>query len=179
MNIIYGRRSGLRAPIPTTRPLSSPMPPVGQNALSSRIGKRVRDTEGLSYSLASRFQMSDALDGIWTSMSTSPRRTWRRRMTPTKDEFEKFCREGVTDDEVAVAEAAFRRQLPGQPRIERRHRGVARGRREVRIRPCYLDEFPERIRKVTREQVNAAIKAHLHPDKLNLVIAGDLDKLPD
>ena len=34
--------------------------------------------------------------------------------------------------------------------------------------PGYLDEFPERIRRVTREEVNAAIKAHLHPEKLNL-----------
>ena len=44
--------------------------------------------------------------------------------------------------------------------------------------PAYLDEYPERFRRLTREQVNAAIKSHLHPDKLNLVIAGDLDSVP-
>ena len=45
--------------------------------------------------------------------------------------------------------------------------------------PSYLDEYPERLQKVTREQVNAAIRKHLHPDKLDLVVAGDLVKLPD
>jgi predicted Zn-dependent peptidase len=45
--------------------------------------------------------------------------------------------------------------------------------------PAYLDEFPNRVRSVTREQVNAAIRAHLDPAKLSIVIAGDLDKFPE
>ena len=45
--------------------------------------------------------------------------------------------------------------------------------------PVYLDEYPERMRKVTLEQVNEAIRKHLHPDKLHVVVAGDLVKLPE
>ena len=45
--------------------------------------------------------------------------------------------------------------------------------------PNYLDEYPERMRRVTREQVNEAIRSHLHPDKLHLVVAGDIVALPE
>ena len=44
--------------------------------------------------------------------------------------------------------------------------------------PAYLDEYPSRIRAVTREQANAAIRKYLHPDRLHLVVAGDLEELP-
>jgi zinc protease len=44
--------------------------------------------------------------------------------------------------------------------------------------PEYLDEFPRRVRAVTREQVNAAIRARIHPDRLNLVVAGDARTIP-
>jgi len=35
------------------------------------------------------------------------------------------------------------------------------------------------VRRVTREQVNAAIRAHLDPTKLSVIVAGDLDKFPE
>lgn len=44
--------------------------------------------------------------------------------------------------------------------------------------PKYLDEFPARIKAVTREQVNAATKKHFFPDKLHVIVAGDLATVP-
>jgi zinc protease len=44
--------------------------------------------------------------------------------------------------------------------------------------PKYLDEFPARVRAVTREQVNAAIRKHIHPDRMILVVAGDHQAVP-
>jgi predicted Zn-dependent peptidase len=45
--------------------------------------------------------------------------------------------------------------------------------------PKYLDDYPNRIRAVTTAQVDAAMKSHLRSDKLNVIVAGDLDKLPE
>ncbi len=45
--------------------------------------------------------------------------------------------------------------------------------------PSYLDEFPDRVGRVTREEVNAAIRAHLDPTKLSIIVAGDLEKFPE
>ena len=38
--------------------------------------------------------------------------------------------------------------------------------------PGYLDEFPERVRSVTLEEVNEALRRHVRLDKLTIVVAG-------
>jgi predicted Zn-dependent peptidase len=45
--------------------------------------------------------------------------------------------------------------------------------------PRYLDEFPARVKAVTTAQVNAAIRKHFFPDKLHVIVAGDLENLPE
>jgi zinc protease len=147
--------------------------------LSSRIGKRVRDTEGLSYDLASNFELSDVLDGVWTVNVAVAPANLKKALSSTKDEFEKYCREGISGDEVAIEKDFFAGSY--QVGLES-NAGIAAAlavAEKFGYGPAYLDEFPARIRRVTREEVNAAIKAHLHPDKLNLVIAGDLEQIPE
>jgi predicted Zn-dependent peptidase len=45
--------------------------------------------------------------------------------------------------------------------------------------PNYLDGFPKRIRAVTTVQANAALRKHFAADKLHVVVAGDLDAVPN
>ena len=40
--------------------------------------------------------------------------------------------------------------------------------------PTWLDGFPKAVKALTREQVNAAIKAHLNPSTMVLVEAGSV-----
>jgi len=35
------------------------------------------------------------------------------------------------------------------------------------------------VGRVTREQANAAIRTHLDPAKLSIIVAGDLEKFPE
>jgi zinc protease len=178
MNLIYGAASGLARTDPDYEAALIANAAVGQDALTSRIGKRVRGAEGLSYSLASRFQMSDALDGIWTLDVAVAPANLKQALASARDEFEKYCREGITEEELVVQQQHF----AGDYQVKLgSNAGIAAALADAEkfgYGLAYLDAFPERIRKVTREQVNAAIKAHLHPDKLNLVVAGDLDRLP-
>lgn len=179
MNLIYGAASELTRTDPDFEAALIANAAVGQDAMSSRIGKRVRDTEGLSYSLASRFRMSDYLDGVWlVNVAVAPSNL-QKALASTKDEFEKYCREGITDEEVETQKNFFAGNY--QVRLGS-NGGIAAALAEAEkfgYGPGYLDDFPKRIRNVTREQANAAIKTHMHPDKLNLIVAGDLDKLPE
>ena len=122
--------------------------------------------------------MSDALDGIWTVDVAVAPANLKKTLASTRDEFEKYCREGITDDELAVQ----KQQFAGDYQVKLgSNAGIATALADAEkfgYGPVYLDDFPNWIRRVTREQVNAAIKTHLHPDKLNLVIAGDLDRCP-
>jgi len=45
--------------------------------------------------------------------------------------------------------------------------------------PRYLDEFPERIGTVTTAQANAAMRKHFFPERLHVIVAGDLNQVPD
>jgi zinc protease len=179
MNLIYGAASGLRRTDPDYEAALVGNAALGQNSLSSRIGRRVRDTEGLSYNLSSRYQMSDALDGVWlVNVNVAPQNL-ARAMKSTREEIEKFAKEGITDEEVEIQKNFF----AGNFQVNLgSNAGVANAlvvAEKFGFGPKYLDEYPGRIRAVTKEQVNAAMRKHLSPDKLHVVVAGDLDKLPD
>ncbi len=45
--------------------------------------------------------------------------------------------------------------------------------------PKYLDEFPVRIKAITRDEVNTALRKHFFADKLHTIVAGDLEKVPE
>jgi predicted Zn-dependent peptidase len=45
--------------------------------------------------------------------------------------------------------------------------------------PKHLDEFPQRIRAVTTAAANAAMRKYFYADKLHVIVAGDLEALPD
>ena len=179
VTLIYGAASSLARNDPDYEAALIANAALGQDSISSRIGKRVRDTEGLSYDISSGFQMSDVLDGIWIVLGSVAPANLKKALASTKDEIKKYYREGITEEEVAIQKQYFAGNY--QVRLGS-NAGIAAALTEAEkfgYGPAYLDEFPERVRSVTREEVNAAIRAHLHPDKLNLAVAGDLDRVPD
>ena len=179
MNFILGSASALRRTDPDYDAALIANAALGQNSLSSRIGRRVRDTEGLSYNLNSRYAWSDELEGIWVlSVNVAPQNL-AKAMKSTQEEIDKFVREGLTAEEVEAQKSFF----AGNYQVGLgSNAGIASALVQAEkfgFGPKYLDEFPVRIRAVTREQVNAATKKHFFSDKLHTIVAGDLDKLPE
>ena len=178
MNLIIGTAGGVRRGDPDYEAALIANAALGQNSLSSRIGKRVRDTEGLSYNLNSRF-IVDQVDGLWyTNVNVAPQNL-QKAMASTLDEIRKFAREGVTEEEVAVGKNYF----AGNFQVGLgTNAGIANQlvtAEKYGFGPKYLDEFPQRIRAVSTEQVNRAVKERFHPENLNIIVAGDLEKLPE
>lgn len=178
INLMLGSASGLRRNDPDYEAALIANAALGQNSLSSRLGKRVRDTEGLSYNLGSRYQMSDALDGVFAINVNVAPQNLAKALKSTREETEKFAREGITDEEVEIQKNFF----AGNYQVGLgTNAGVANAlvtAEKFQYGPSYLDEFPARMRRVTKAQVDAAIKQHLVPAKLHLVVAGDLETLP-
>ncbi|MBI4363792.1 MAG: insulinase family protein [Candidatus Latescibacteria bacterium] len=179
MDLMFGMASGLRRGDPDYEACLIANAALGQSSLSSRLGKRVRDTEGLTYSIYSRFTMSDFLDGIWLADVAVAPSNLSKAMRSTREVIEGYCREGITEEEVAIQKSFFAGNY--QVRLAT-NAGTAQAlavAEKFGYGPSYLDEFPDRVRRVTREQVNAAIRTHLDPSKMNVVVAGDLDRLPE
>ncbi|HUP58870.1 MAG TPA: pitrilysin family protein [Thermoanaerobaculia bacterium] len=179
MNIVMGTASGLRRRDPDYEAAIIANAALGQNSLSSRIGRRVRDTEGLSYNLASRFGFSDEIDGVWyVNVNVAPQNL-AKAMKSTTEEIVKFGREGVTDAEAEAQKSFF----AGNYQVGLgSNAGIANAlviAEKFGYGPRYLDEFPARIKAVTTAQVNAAMRKYYFPDKLHVIVAGDLEKLPE
>jgi len=179
MNIVIGGASGLRRLDPDYEAALVSNAVFGQSSLASRVGRRVRDTEGLSYSVGSRYAQSDVLDGVWeVNVNVAPQNV-ARALHSTLDEIAKYAREGASDDEVAVQKNFF----AGNYQVNLgSNAGVAAAlvnAEKFGLGPKYLDEFPARIRAVTTAQANAAMRKHFAPAKLHVIVAGDLDSVPD
>lgn len=178
MNFMFGQASGLRRTDPDYEAALIANAALGQTSLSSRIGSRVRDTEGLSYSLYSRFFYSDVLDGVWrVNVAVAPQNL-KQALASTREEIEKYCKEGITPEEVEVQKSFFAGNYQIHLGSNAGVAGALTDAEKFGYGPSYLDTFPARIRAVTREQVNAAIRAHLDPGKMILVVAGDLTEIP-
>ena len=53
------------------------------------------------------------------------------------------------------------------------------GAEKFGLGPRYLDDFPARIRAVTTAEANAALRKHFVAEKLHVIVAGDLDSVPE
>jgi zinc protease len=179
MNLVLGSASGLRRSDPDYEAALIANAALGQNSLSSRLGKRVRDTEGLSYNLGSRYSMTDALDGVFIINVNVAPQNLAKALKSTREVVDTFAKEGITAEEVEVQKNFF----AGNYQVGLgSNAGVASAlvtAEKFGYGPSYLDEYPSRMRRVTKEQVDAAIRAHLAPSKLHLVVAGDLETLPE
>jgi zinc protease len=178
LDFVYGEASGLRRTDPDWEAAIVANAALGQSSLTSRIGKRVRDTEGLSYTLYSRYLWSDYIDGVWmVDVAVAPKNA-ARALRSTREEIERYAREGISESEVEVQKSYF----AGNYRVRLgSNAGIAFSltyAEKYGYGPRYLDEFPNRVRAVTREQVNRVIRQRLLPEKLHLVLAGDLDSIP-
>jgi len=178
MDFVFGQASGLRRRDPDYEAALIANAALGQSSLTSRIGKRVRDTEGLSYNLFSRYLWTDYLDGVWmVDVAVAPQNL-AKALHSTKEEIDKYAREGITAEEVEVQKSFF----AGNYLVRLgTNAGVAAAlctAERFGYGPSYLDEYPKRIRAVTKAQVDAVIRTRFHPDKMHLIVAGDLTTIP-
>ncbi|MCS6816553.1 MAG: insulinase family protein [Blastocatellia bacterium] len=146
---------------------------LGYSTLSSRLGVRVRDQEGLTYGIISRFFEPSFLDGPWAVSVTVNPANVERAIASTMEVLTRYVAEGITAQELEDEKSAFVGSfLVGLGT----NGGIAAQLLLAEVfgfGPAYLDHLPEQVRALTREEVNAAIRTYLHPERLITVIAGE------
>ena len=148
---------------------------LGQSTLTSRLGVAVRDREGLTYGIYSRFFGTLHLPGPWAVSLGVSADNLGRAVELSRAVISEYVAEGPTEEELADERTA----LAGGYRVGlATNAGVARelvtaltaGESVER-----LDRFPEELLAVDRDQVIDAIRTHLHPEKLVMTAAGDFE----
>ncbi|HEX7956198.1 MAG TPA: pitrilysin family protein, partial [Pyrinomonadaceae bacterium] len=148
---------------------------LGESTLASRLGLRVRDAEGLTYGIASRFRAPSLAAGPWyIAVSVNPDNVGRA-IESALGVVREYVREGIRpeelEDEKSSAVGSFKVSLSTNA-------GLAAALWNAEFYGLgldYVDRYPELIRRVTVEEVNAAVRKYFRPEHLTVVVAGDLD----
>ncbi len=152
---------------------------LGGSALSSRLGDRVRQKEGLSYGLGSFFgaEPLDRRASITLFAIYNPTNV-RKVEAAIDEEVELLLKKGVTADELAKAKQGYLQQQE----VGRSHDGTLASILTETLfagrTMQYYVELEKKIKAQTPEAVLKALDKYIQPNRLVVVVAGDFSGKP-
>jgi zinc protease len=150
---------------------------LGGGFLSSRLASRIRQKDGLSYGVGSGMNIS-ALDqyGRFTATAIYAPQNAEKLEAAFKEEIERMLKDGFTAEEVAAAKTGYLQSR----QVSRAQDNELAGRLNTYLfldRTLKWDEDVEgKIKALTPEQINAAMRRHMNPAKISIIKAGDFKK---
>jgi zinc protease len=144
---------------------------------SSRLWKRIRETEGLSYDVGSRLMWSSTEDhSPWVSTAIFAPGNQARVERAWREELERSVKEGFTAAELEEARSSllnFRRLSRAQDAAVA---ASAVGHLHLGRTFALTQQVDERIATATLEQVNAAWRRHFDPARVAAAWSGDFGR---
>ena len=151
---------------------------LGGSSFRSRLFNDVRTKRGLAYSVGSRLNTGMHDQGVWLMRAET-------KLTSTQEVIERFVAniermraEPVTDGELAEAKEAYVNSFVfsfSSPSaivsrlVELEYDGLPKD---------FLQQLRAKVVRLTKEEVLAAAKKHLRPDRLKIVAVGSGKALP-
>jgi len=150
---------------------------LGGGTLSSRLGNRIREKEGLSYGVTSQFAAGtqDPVATFQVNAITNPANIDRVDKA-VAEELEKFIAEGPSASELADAQKAFVESQKVGRTGDAAIAGQIVSNLYLGRTFAWAAEQEKRIEALTTEAVRDAFKKHVDPKKLVIIRAGDFPK---
>ena len=149
----------------------------GGNGLSARLPDRVRNREGLSYSVGSNF--SAPVDGDAAVFSASaianPGNTPKVEAS-FLDELNKALREGFTAVELESAKKSMRDERVAGRGSDGGVMGLISAREQYDRTLAWDEQMDAKLNALTLDQVNAAFRKYINPAAISIVKGGDFSK---
>ncbi len=147
---------------------------LGAGSLSSRLGDRVRQQEGLSYGVGSGFRSSplDERATFYVYAIANPTNVPKLKVV-IQEELSKLLKDGITEAELqATKDGYLERQ-----RVSRADDGslasIIEDTSNASRTMEYYAALEKRIAELTVDDVNEALRKHIKPKKLVIGIGGD------
>jgi predicted Zn-dependent peptidase len=142
-------------------------------AMSSRLFQRVREDEGLAYSVFTDVDCHHDTGIFVCGMAVSPNQG-KRALRLVGEEFRRLLKDGLEPGELADMQSQFR----GNLLLGLESTGTRMGRLAKSLlycgRPVAAEELLERVAAVTEDDVMALARSLLRPDRFALVALGPL-----
>ncbi len=147
---------------------------LGGGSLSSRLGNRVRQQEGLSYGVRSGISARARDNRVdFTLYAITNPQNRDKLMAVMIEELDKLRKDGITQEELAQAKVAYlqaaRVRRSGDAALTSELLSTLFNDRTM----AHYAEHDAQIEAATVESVNKAINKYIDPEKLIMAIAGD------
>ena len=150
---------------------------LGGGFLNSRLAARIRQKEGLSYGVGSGLNVS-SLDqyGRFIATAIYAPQNVNKLEAAFKDEIARMLKDGFTAEEVEAAKSGYLQSR----QVSRAQDNELAGRLNSYLflgRTLQWDaDLEAKIKALTPEQINAAVRKYIDPAKISIVKSGDFNK---
>jgi zinc protease len=152
---------------------------LGSGTLSSRLGDRIRQKEGLTYGVSSSLDVSgwDERSVLTITAICNPENMGRVEQA-AQEELDRLLRDGVTKEELEQAKQGYLQARKVSRASDQSLAGILSSLRELNRTMIYEGDLDKKIEALTSESVDAALRNHIDPKKLAVVVAGDFGTKP-
>jgi len=142
----------------------------------SRLNQHVRDDLGLTYSIYSYFD-ARADRGPFIISTFTKNETVGKTVDESLKVFTNFVENGITENELKASKEQMLGQFPRAIETADRLAYNVLILNYYGVPLSYLQDFNKNVEALTLEQVNAAIKKHLDPQNLRILVYADAKKV--
>ena len=150
----------------------------GSGGMTSRLGSRVRQKDGLSYSIGSGISADTSRDGkddagSFSIQAIAAPQNAARLEAAIREELARFVKDGITEAELKDAVSGLLTQREQSRASDGTIAGMLNSDNFLGRPMLRRAEFDAKLKSLTVEQVNAAIRKFLQPEQLSVFVAGD------
>jgi zinc protease len=173
VSVLIGQPTGLRYKDPDALALRVGTAILG-SGFTGRLMGVVRDKEGLTYNIGAGMADDSIVDGRWDISASFAPALLDRGLASTRRELDRWWKDGVTDRELD----ARKQGLVGGYLVGLSTTGGLANAILTDVQRGYdvnrIEEYPQAVKALTRDEVNSAIKSHINPDVMVTVKAGSV-----
>jgi zinc protease len=144
---------------------------LGGGGFTSRLTQEVREKRGLSYSVYSYFSPGLHAGAFAIGLQTRPDQA-AQAVQVSKDVLAKFVKDGPTKEELQAAKdnliGGFALRIDSNRKLLDNVANIA----WVNLPLDYLDNWTQRIDKISTTDIQAALQRKLQPEKMVTVVVG-------
>lgn len=138
-------------------------------AFASRLMQEIREERGLTYSISSGFQAYSQPGPFLVSTFTRHDKI-QETVETTLSVLKEFADKGVTKQEVAEAKEFMIGTFPRSLETPEAVASAILMLRHYGLDESYLENFVSDLRDLSAEDVNEAIRKHLHPENIKVLV---------
>ena len=150
---------------------------LGGGGFTSRITSRVRSDEGLAYSAFSNYGFGVYNPGIFRASFQSKNPTTSQAIDIVMEEINRLRTTKVSAEELETAKNFLIEVFPRNFSTAAQVAGIFAQDEYTKRAPDYWTTYRDRVRAVTVEDVQRVAQKYLQPDKLVVLVVGNIDEI--